>query len=280
MRPMSVKEVQEVSLEILKRLDAFCRERGIRYFLDSGTLLGAARHKGFIPWDDDADVVMPRPDYERFVKEFPDSGEYKLFSPSRGNCFVPYSRLCEMRRTYFKQESLWTYEAPGVGVDVIPMDGAPDDPEEFDRTVERIKKPRAVLWRIRYCISPISSPRFRKRPFGFAKDVVHFLKWAWDRASFSRLLRRSMDEIRRIRLLRDYEKCDRCYYIAVTVGRGKYWRREWFDKSVEMDFCGCTFLAPAGYDERLTAEYGDWRTPPSKADRMTHERDQKMMWRE
>ena len=72
MTEMTIEEIQKVSLEILRHIDSFCREHNIQYFLDSGTLIGAARHKGFIPWDDDMDIRMPRPDYERFISEFVD----------------------------------------------------------------------------------------------------------------------------------------------------------------------------------------------------------------
>ena len=72
---LTLAELQGELLKLLLRFDAFCKERGLRYSLDSGTLLGAVRHKGFIPWDDDVDVDMPRPDYERlmaFEKELPE----------------------------------------------------------------------------------------------------------------------------------------------------------------------------------------------------------------
>ncbi len=280
MTRMTVGEIQDINLEILRHIDAFCKNREIRYFLDSGTLLGAARNGGFIPWDDDADIAMPRPDYERFLKEYRDSDGYRLYSPSRGNCFLPYSRLCDMKRTYFKQESLWTREEPGVGVDILPIDGAPDTAEEFDRLVERICRPRAKLFWIRYCISPISAIKFRHSPYGFAKDVVHWLGRWWHRRMFGFYLRKSMRAIRKIRLENDYENSTMCHYIVVTADRRKYWRKEWFDETVELEICGEKFPAPRGYDERLSAEYGDWRTPPPSSERGGHEVDQTMFWRD
>ena len=76
MQKLSHREIQLYLLDILKAVDAFCAKEGIRYSMAYGTLLGAVRHKGFIPWDDDIDLLMPRPDYERFVATFgkdPDS---------------------------------------------------------------------------------------------------------------------------------------------------------------------------------------------------------------
>ena len=67
---LSKPQIHSVLLEILKVVDKFCKEKGLRYSIAYGTLLGAVRHKGFIPWDDDIDILMPRPDFERFVSEF------------------------------------------------------------------------------------------------------------------------------------------------------------------------------------------------------------------
>ena len=65
MEELTLRQMQEGALNILKKLDGICREQGLRYFLFYGTLIGAIRHKGFIPWDDDLDVAMPRPDFDR-----------------------------------------------------------------------------------------------------------------------------------------------------------------------------------------------------------------------
>ena len=70
MKKLSHSEIQEALACILKDVDAFCRENGIRYSLAYGTLIGAVRHRGFIPWDDDIDLLMPRPDFERFVAAY------------------------------------------------------------------------------------------------------------------------------------------------------------------------------------------------------------------
>ena len=67
MEELTLRQMQEGALNILKKLDGICREQGLRYFLFYGTLIGAIRHKGFIPWDDDLDVAMPRPDFDRLV---------------------------------------------------------------------------------------------------------------------------------------------------------------------------------------------------------------------
>ena len=70
MKEMNIQEVQHISLELLKEVHEFCVENDVKYTLFSGTLIGAIRHHGFIPWDDDLDIAMPRPDYEKFIHSF------------------------------------------------------------------------------------------------------------------------------------------------------------------------------------------------------------------
>ena len=99
MKEMTLREVQLFGLEILKDVHHFCTLNGIRYSLAYGTLLGAIRHKGFIPWDDDIDIVMPRPDYEKFCKTFKSDAGYDIFSPVEGDCYLGYARVCDLKRT-------------------------------------------------------------------------------------------------------------------------------------------------------------------------------------
>ena len=80
MRKMTLQEIQTVNLELMKDIHAFCVKNNIHYSLAYGSLIGAVRHKGFIPWDDDIDIMMPRPDFERFSHEYKSEKGYRLSS--------------------------------------------------------------------------------------------------------------------------------------------------------------------------------------------------------
>lgn len=281
MRRMGNREIHAMDLELLKHIDAFCRDRNITYFLDSGTLLGAARNGEFIPWDDDADIVMPRPDYERFVNEYIDSDNYRLYAPSRNNCFLPYARLCEMRKTYFGQVSIWTKEEPGVGVDVFPLDGAPDSVYEYDKLSAKIAKFRSKVWRLRSVLGGNRNKiAFRKDILSFIKDCIHYISFMIYRINPDYFIRRYIHLIRKLRLRHPYETSNNCFCIIVNSGRGKFWRKDWFVDKVYLKLCGEKFPAPREYDARLTAEYGDWRTPPPESARTAHSTLQAMYWRD
>ena len=277
MRKMTTKEIQAVSFEILKYIDHFCKERGIRYFLDSGTLIGAARHKGFVPWDDDMDIRIPRPDYEKFVREFMDTKKYKLYAPSRNNCYLSYARVCEMTDTYFEQKLLWTMETPGVGVDVLPLDRAPDSMDEFEKMSIVMNKAIQKLFWFRSLIN--YDPRFRGGWLGFFKDCCHYAINQVVRLNLRYYMRQEIFKIEKLRQSYQYAKTRYCFSSVLKMSNKGRWLCDWFSDVVYIDFCGEKFPAPIGYDERLTTEYGDWRTPPPISERQTHESNQSMWWR-
>ena len=96
MKEINVSERKKLQLDILQKIDALCREQGFRYYLNSGTLLGAVRHKGYIPWDDDIDITMPRPDYEafyRFFKENNTDDEMQLISYRDKTSIYPFFKM-------------------------------------------------------------------------------------------------------------------------------------------------------------------------------------------
>lgn len=108
---MQLRDIQKVSLEILKDVHEFCISNDIKYSLGSGTMLGAVRHKGFIPWDDDIDIVMPRPDYERFKNTFRSSQGYVLVKEE--DSYIAFVRVCDkefLDKSLFEKTVLMPFE--------------------------------------------------------------------------------------------------------------------------------------------------------------------------
>ena len=126
MRELTSTEIKAEELKILLEVDIFCKEHNIRYYLVGGTLLGAIRHRGFIPWDDDIDICMPRPDYERFIRTFSSDKGLMVLNKYWNNFTFPYSKVINQRYicdlTYDNSTGnryIW--------IDVFPIDGLPHE---------------------------------------------------------------------------------------------------------------------------------------------------------
>ena len=137
MKELTLKELQSEELKILKDVHEFCVLNNIRYSLYGGTLIGALRHKGFIPWDDDIDIIMPRPDYTRFCKEYL-SEKYKLAClDNTPNYMLAFARVYDDKKTKCVSKVPWLPGEAGVWIDVFPADGLSDDKKEIKRVYNK-----------------------------------------------------------------------------------------------------------------------------------------------
>lgn len=147
MREMTLDEVHSVLYDILVDVHDFCVKNNIKYSLAGGTLLGAIRHNGFIPWDDDIDVQMTRPEYERFIHSYK-SNKYSIFSrelDKEDDIRIGFTRICEMDRTYVDTRlSPWKKGKTGLWIDVVPIDGAPSNKKDAYKKIRRMY----LYWRI------------------------------------------------------------------------------------------------------------------------------------
>ena len=121
MKEMTHKEVKQLQLDILSSVHDFCDSNGLRYSLAGGTLLGAVRHKGFIPWDDDIDILMPRPDYELFIQKYQKEHHVvQNYITDKGYFFL-FTKIYDDRTTIIEDRT-----KTGVCIDVFPVDGLPN----------------------------------------------------------------------------------------------------------------------------------------------------------
>ncbi len=145
-----MKEIWAIELDLLERIDEICSEHNIRYYASGGTLLGAVRHKGFIPWDDDIDIAMPREDYKRFcalADKFSDPYELQFYGKTEGY-FTGHAQL-RNRNTVAVLRSACDkyYRIPynqGIFVDIFPLDAIPDNEELRVKQAETVKKYRSA----------------------------------------------------------------------------------------------------------------------------------------
>lgn len=254
--------VHETNLKILKEIDRICRKYKIRYMLDAGTLLGAVRHKGFIPWDDDADVAFTRNNYEAFMKvvrrELPDTMELVMpWSYRDGKAFYDFTAriIYKNSRTHEESEEMKFYggKLNHLWVDLFTIDTFPANKLDATATLLMHKMIYGMAMGHRYHLDFGKYSLFHKLAVGGMSTVGKFVP-------LSVLFR-----LQRMVALRDHKKkSPKLYYsnyqpdyLYVTL------QKEWCEDIVDLDFCDTKLMASSHWDEVLTWIYGDYmKLPP------------------
>lgn len=149
MQELTNEELQQVSLDLIKDLHRFCVSNQLRYSIAYGTLIGALRHGGFIPWDDDVDVMMPRPDFEKFCKSFT-SDKYRLiYYGNDRTALACFARIVDCTNTSYKTERPWTRQESGAWIDIFPIDGVEDDAAAYAKRYNKLKKWASIAYKFR-----------------------------------------------------------------------------------------------------------------------------------
>lgn len=259
MRELSLQEIKEIELDILKTFHAFCAENDIKYYLSHGTLLGAIRYKKFIPWDDDIDVLVPREDYNRVLSLFKDSEQYRLFSFEKDkNYLYPYAKLCDM--TTRKQESGYNNGIElGLDIDIFPLDAWDNDIDKAKKEVRAIGKDMMGLG-----LSKLKKPDSVNIIKRLVKGcIMIFCKILGSEFFLKRLTKRANKKF----------PAD-CSYLGCKAwsvyGEKDIIPAEVFAETIDVEFEGEKFPAPAGYDAYLTCLYGDYLPEPPKEKQKTH----------
>lgn len=251
-----VKEVQQIELDILKDVHAFCRDRSIQYFLCGGTLLGAVRHKGFIPWDDDIDIGMLRPDYERFIREYK-SARYGLRCLETNTYTQAFAKVVDTRTLVDERGT--TLKNMGVWIDVFPFDGAPQQ---------------------NYCPMKTRTWRFVQEII-LTRNIPLFERgWSWRRHCLVlallpvRLLpnRWLAGILKKIAMRHSSETSPFIGGIVWGYGEKEILPRNIFSGVVPVRFEDLDTFAMSGWRDYLTSLYGDYMTPPPPEKRKSSHR--------
>lgn len=262
MKKLTAREVQLGELEVLKQLSEICKKQNLRWFLMYGTLIGAVRHHGFIPWDDDVDVCMPRPDYNRLIQYLMDHEEeikpLRLMSYKTNKDYIyPISRLCDTRY-YIDYENALDYGL-GLFVDIYPFDGGGNTDEEFSRTIARHQKDVMLA-------DLAGRKKFELSYQGWWRTPIKLMVYTYAKLKGAQYFIRRLD----LQAQECKYETSRCIGEVVWDYQDKPFLKEWFDETVYLDFEGEKMPAPKEYDAILKLVYGDYMQMPPEEDRVGH----------
>ena len=263
-KELTISEIQQASLAVLVELDSICRSHNLSYSLTYGTLIGAIRHKGFIPWDDDVDIIMPRADYEKLKSFFKSTYHGKLIWCDRTTihnypyCIARVSDLTYRYKTNLANEKDFDI---GVFVDIYPLDNY------CDTKKQALRLGRKVWFKNRMFDMYLNPNKTR----GFLKKIIRNVASIALKLIYGKNWHLRIDnEIKNV-----IDKNTGIGNHIVGVISQTEWRelmeRDWFANYIEMAFEGKTFMVCVGYDQLLKSIYGDYMKLPEKEKRVpTH----------
>lgn len=254
---MSIEEIRESLMRTMNYIDSICKENNIEYSLAYGTLIGTVRHKGFIPWDDDIDIMLPRVDYDRLVKLIRDKNNPGYLVINTDNAYFPWTKIVDTS-TYVIEPNDYHIKDYGLWVDIFPLDEMPaPDSKEWKSMIKklnllkRLMLGRAVSYKYSNNLSGLE-----KFKFLFAKTVlmimpINFYGKLWTKIASK--------------------------YNGQQTGYMGYayfdepMKAEYFKEHTDASYEKETYRIIKGYDGYLTSIYGDYmKLPPEEQQKTNH----------
>lgn len=260
MKELTLGELQQVSLDIMKEVHSFCVDHGIRYSITGGTLIGAVRHKGFIPWDDDVDMMMPRPDFERFCKTFKSNKYSLIYYGNDRTALACFARPVDKQRTLYVAERPWTKQDSGAWIDIFPVEGLDGSVSNYTKRYKNLYRWRSVAY------------KFRRQNHHIKKEDSYMSKAKTIIAKIislggilpAMMVRHMVSQMSKY----DYDTSPSLCMVADFVDGPKVYDRKDFEDFELLDFEDTKFYAIKGYDHYLRSIYGDYMQLPPEESRL------------
>lgn len=260
---VQIEEIKKIQLDLMKAVHIFCQENKLTYYLWGGSLLGAIRHNGYIPWDDDIDIAMPRKDYEYFCSNF-NIDTYKVVSCGRDDeYFLPYAKAYDSRTL---KEEVVCYRGKkryGIDVDIFPIDTVGSY-----ENVEKTKAKRTKL--IKKLIK--SNYKFQKSTSALRTLVRagRGILYTFERKLGLLNSNKIANELNKMATSFNGESKDQMSYADPWRKVPFYMPQDWVDNIILHKFEDTQFCIMEKYDQVLSAYFGDYMTLPPEEQRITH----------
>lgn len=225
---MSEDDVKECQLGILKKLKDVCEENNIEYYLGYGTLIGAVRHKGYIPWDDDIDVLINGKDLDRLTELMNETGQFEMITCKNCEDYFEQVALLVDKNSIMDLNNFPLQITSGVSIDVFPLYGLPAE-EEFKDYIEKIREMEIYKWNC------LHDPQKCHEATVKINDFMESY---------------------------DYDKCEYAGFVFSPYFTKDHFKVSDFKTKIDMKFEGYDFAVPCGYDNILRQIYGDYMELP------------------
>lgn len=249
-----MKKVWACQLEILEKFKQVCDKHGLTFWLESGTLIGAVRHKGYIPWDDDIDVCMMREDYDKLVKIAQDEFTHPLVfqtAYTEKDFIRGHAQIRNVNTSAIIPSEIHKRFNQGIFIDVFVLDYVPDNQDEYDFQCLTAFMIRS---RLELAATPLRSCK-----------LVHF-------AHLRKVIRYKLKYFKRAKFLKDFGRYedlfrgntpDKCHDVALAAWVYRSHKRDasFYNETIYLDFEGLSMPVPKEYHKLLTVLYGDYMTP-------------------
>lgn len=252
---------RNILLNTFKDFLSFCKNNNLHYYAAFGTVLGAVRHKGFIPWDDDIDVYMPREDYERFLqmKDKMDGSGYEIIDLDNKGYFIYMAKFCNANTTLIEKIG---QQPIGVYIDVFPLDYYD---EEYSKPLVKYNKYYFNIWlyyahSIRTYSMKLFASCIKKREFkNIGKIIVDVCYFRLFRYPTKYLIKKYFNR------LKSTPQTNFLWRYSYNIGESNVMPIEWFGKGKEADFEDIKIIIPENEDLYLKSNYGDYmKLPPEE----------------
>lgn len=268
MKAIELEELKKLQLDIMQSIHDFCTKNNIRYSISGGTLLGAVRHKGYIPWDDDIDCMMPRPDYEKFVNTFNESNntDFKLFSSYNDRFFFqPFTKVINTKTRLIEYEGR-PQPNLGVYVDIFPIDGLPNDEKEREKYWNIVAKKKNF--------STVIYSKSNKNEHGIKKIVRLFLFYFFRPFSANWYSKK----LHKLGMKNSFEDSQFVANSIFGYHKKEQMPKSIFDSFILLDFEDRKFSAVKDYNTYLSNLFGNYMQLPPKENQVS-KHDFKVYWR-